>query len=163
MDLPARVPPPSHILAANQIITPGKAPGLNNLLSLNATDFTKAVNRGLTCAFVYRPSSGGAFEGKEIVPSDPEGFVGEELLAFPDRLQAHRITASIQGREQGGAGTGIGAPGLHTAIRYLHHEFLNFPYREAGWRTRDELAHERVPVFGGPPARPRMAKESRAR
>jgi hypothetical protein len=41
-------------------------PSLNDLLSLNATDFTKAVKHGLTCPFVHRPSSAGPLEGQEM-------------------------------------------------------------------------------------------------
>lgn len=78
----------------NQIITPGRAPGHKNLLSLNATVFTKAVNQGLTCAFVHRPSSEGEFKAQRISGLRLEEIRGRRAPGLPSR------SAGIRGRSR---------------------------------------------------------------
>ena len=85
--------------------------------------------------------------------------MGEQLLSLPDSLEATRIGAGVQGRQQGCPRAGVRAPGLDPAISNLDHEFVDFPHRETGGGAGHELAHQGVPMLGGPPAGPGVAKE----
>ncbi len=77
------------------------------------------------------------------------------------------VAAGVQGRQKGGRPCPrISAPGLNAAISHLDHQFVHFPHSETGRRARDQLAHQRVPVFGSPPPPPvyglRMRHEPRS-
>ena len=91
--------------------------------------------------------------------SGPEGAAREQFPAVADGQQADRVGAGVQRRQQGRAGPGIRAPGLHPAVRHLDHQFLHLPDSEAGRSARDQLARHRVPVPGCPPAGPGVAEE----